>query len=137
MDAVEPHWSNLRPLVMVSGSQFPPKPALAFDLGKASPYYRQVKEVFETVRHLTDEQRAMAQFWDDNAFIMHVQGHAMFATKKATPGGHWMGITAIAARKARADLMQPAEAYMRTAIAVADRLLRGRGEQDRSHRRPP
>src|SRR2546427_97038 len=135
-----PHYlppASLRPLVMASGSQFPPKPALAFDLGKASPYYRQVKEVFETVRHLTDEQRAMAQFWDDNAFIMHVQGHAMFATKKATPGGHWMGITAIAARKARADLMQSAEAYMRTAIAVADAFISCWDEKYRSNRIRP
>ena len=137
MDAVEPHWGELRPFVMDSGSQIRPKPALPFDLGKASPYYRQVKEVLETGRHLTDEQRAIALFWDDNAFIMHVQGHAMFATKKASPGGHWMGITAIAARKARADLMRSAEAYARTTIAVADAFISCWDEKYRSNRIRP
>ena len=43
---------------------------------------------------LTDEQRGIAAFWDCNPYVMHVQGHTMFATKKVTPGGHWMGIVA-------------------------------------------
>jgi hypothetical protein len=120
MDAVEPHWGELRPFVMDSGSEYRPKPALAFDLSKSSPYYHQVKEVYETGKHLTHEQRAIAAFWDCNPYVMNVQGHTMFATKKVTPGGHWMGITAIAARKAGADLMRSAEAHARTAIALAD-----------------
>src|SRR5467141_3782932 len=31
MDAVEPHWGELRPFVMDSGNQYRPQPALAFD----------------------------------------------------------------------------------------------------------
>src|SRR6267143_6931820 len=109
MDAVEPHWGELRPFVMDSGGQYRPQPALAFDLTKASPYSRQLREVYETGKHLTSEQRAIASFWDCNPYVMHAQGHTMFATKKVTPGGHWMGITAIAARKTGAVLMRPAE----------------------------
>jgi PAP2 superfamily len=123
MDAVEPNWPRLRPFVMDSASQFRPKPPHRFDMIRGSPFFRQVSEVYETGKRLTDEQRAIAAFWDCNPYVMHVQGHTMFATKKITPGGHWMGITAIAARQAGADLMRSAEAYARTAIALADAFL--------------
>jgi hypothetical protein len=89
-------------------------------MAAGSPFFRQVQEVFDVGRRLTDEQRRILAFWDDNPYVMHVQGHTMFATKKATPGGHWMGIAGMAARKAGADLMRSAEAYARTAIALAD-----------------
>src|SRR2546427_3706122 len=69
MDAVEPHWGELRPFVMDSGSRFRPAPALAFSLTSRSPYYGQLTEVFETGRHLTEEQRAIASFWDCNPYV--------------------------------------------------------------------
>ena len=99
VDAVEPSWARLRPFVMDSAGQFRSRPPHPFDMARGSAFSRQTREVLEVGRNLTEEQRATALFWDDNPYVMHVQGHAMFATKKATPGGHWMGITAIAARK--------------------------------------
>jgi PAP2 superfamily. len=92
-----------------------------------------VKEVFETSNGLTDEQRAIASFWDCNPYVMHVQGHAMFATKKISPGGHWMGIVGIAARKTNADMMKSAEAYARTSIALADGFISAWSEKYRSN----
>ena len=104
MDAVEPNWPKLRPFVLDSASQFRPKPPLAFDMTEGSPFFLQVKEVYEAGKNLTDEQRAIAAFWDCNPYVMNVRGHAMFATKKITPGGHWMGIVRTAANKARSPL---------------------------------
>lgn len=120
MDAIEPNWGTLRPFVMDSGRQFRPVPPLPFSTARTSPFFRQVQEVYDVTRSLTDEQRAIAAFWDCNPFVMHVQGHTMFATKKISPGGHWMGIVAIATRQAGADLTKTAEAFARTAIALAD-----------------
>lgn len=120
MDAVEPNWGQLRPFVLDSSSQFRPAPPLPFQVTEGSPFFRQVKEVYETGRGLTQEQRAIAAFWDCNPYVMNVQGHAMFATKKISPGGHWMEIAALAARKSGADLVKSAETYARTAIALAD-----------------
>jgi hypothetical protein len=57
----------------------------------------------------------------------------MYATKKITPGGHWMGITAIASRKAGADLMTAAEAYARTSMALADGFISSWEEKFRSN----
>jgi len=133
MDAVEANWAVLRPFVMDSSSQFRPVPPPAYDTAQGSPFMGMVREVLETSKHLTDEQKAIAAFWDCNPYVMHVQGHAMFATKKITPGGHWMGIVAIASRNADADLMQSSEAYARTAIAMADAFIGTWDEKYRSN----
>ena len=133
MDAVEPNWMKLRPFVMDSSSQFRPKPPHRVDMTVDSPFYLQVKEVFETGKNLTEEQQAIAAFWDCNPYVMNVRGHAMFATKKITPGGHWMGIVAIAAQKVRASLMQSAEAYVRTSVALSDGFISAWDEKFRSN----
>lgn len=133
MDAVEPNWGMLRPFVMDSASQFRPAAPPAFDTTAGTPYRTMIQEVMETTSRLTDEQRAIAAFWDCNPYVMHVQGHAMFATKKISPGGHWMGIVAIASRDANADLMQSADAYALTALALADAFLGTWEEKYRSN----
>jgi PAP2 superfamily len=133
MDAVEPNWAKVRPFALDSASQFRPKPPHAFDTTPGSPFYRQVKEVYDVSKRLTPEQRALVAFWDDNPYVMHVRGHAMFATKKATPGGHWMGIAGIVAQKSGANLIQSAEAYARTAIALADGFISCWDEKFRSN----
>jgi hypothetical protein len=123
MDAVEPNWATIRPFVLDSASQFRADPPHPFSAAVQSPFVREAREVYETGKALTDEQRAIAAFWDCNPYVMHVQGHTMFATKKISPGGHWMGIVAIASRKAGADLVRSAEAYARTAIALSEGFL--------------
>ncbi len=133
MDAIEPNWARLRPFVLDSASEFRPAPPVAFDTAKPSPYMRQVREVYDVGRALTAEQKALTAFWDCNPYVMHVQGHSMFATKKITPGGHWMGIAYTAARSAHADAMQTAEAYARTAIALADGFISNWDEKFRSN----
>jgi len=132
MDAVEPNWMKVRPFVLDSASQFRPEPPYPYDTVKTSAFMRDAIEVYETGRKLTDEQRAIAAFWDCNPYVMHVQGHTMYATKKITPGGHWMGIVAIVARNANADAMRSAEAYARTAIAISDGFISVWDEKYRS-----
>ena len=133
MDAIEPNWRLVRPFVLDSASEFRPAPPIPFDTAKSSAYMQQVREVYDVGRELTAEQKALTAFWDCNPYVMHVQGHSMFATKKITPGGHWMGIAYIAARKANADVMQTAEAYTRTAIALADGFISNWDEKYRSN----
>jgi len=38
------------------------------------------------------EELAIAQFWDCNPFVVVNKSHFMFASKKITPGAHWIGI---------------------------------------------
>lgn len=119
--ALEPHWCDIRPLVLDTCTQFMPPPPPKFDVtNKNSPYYKELMEVKQMGDSLTDDQRHMADFFDDNPFKMNVQGHVMFATKKFSPPGHWMNIVGIAAQKAGADFNTTVAAYTQTAIALFD-----------------
>jgi len=106
MDGIEPHWKEIRTMVLDSSNQFAPKPPLAFDLTKGSPFQKQLWEVFEVINNLDENQIEIAKFWDCNPYVTHHRGHAMFATKKITPGGHWIGITAIATRQAKSSFVE-------------------------------
>ncbi len=123
MDGIEPHWNKIRPFVIDSATQFVPEPPTPFDMDEKSQFYTELIEVYETGNGLDDEQKEIASFWDCNPYVSHHRGHAMFATKKITPGGHWIGITAIASRKADLDLMQTVETYTRVSIALADAFI--------------
>jgi hypothetical protein len=120
MDAVEPHWNKIRPFVIDSVQQFRPVPAVTFGIDKKSQFYKEAVEVYDIGKGLTDEQREIASFWDCNPFVMNVRGHVMFATKKISPGGHWMNITAVACRKSNASPVLSAEAYARVALSLMD-----------------
>jgi hypothetical protein len=133
MDGIEPHWSSIRPLVIDSANQFVPKPPTPFSMDEGSPFYQEVMEVYETGVNLDEEQAEIASFWDCNPYVSHHQGHVMFATKKITPGGHWIGIAKIAAQKSEADLMKSLETYAFTAIALFDGFISCWDEKYRSN----
>ena len=129
---IEPHWKEIRPLVIESADQFVPKPPTAFDLDQKSQFYKETMEVYDVVNNADDEQKEIASFWDCNPYAINVVGHVMHATKKITPGGHWMSIAAIASRKVKADLIKSAEAYAMTSIALFDGFISCWDEKYRS-----
>ncbi|MGE0772177.1 MAG: vanadium-dependent haloperoxidase [Cyclobacteriaceae bacterium] len=132
MDAIEPHWNKIRTFVIDSAAQFKPIPPTEFSFEKSSPFFREAKEVYDVGKGLTDEQKEIASFWDCNPFVMNVKGHVMFATKKISPGGHWMNITRVACKKAEADPVRSADAYARVSIALADAFISCWDEKYRS-----
>ncbi|HEV7333863.1 MAG TPA: vanadium-dependent haloperoxidase [Flavisolibacter sp.] len=133
MAAVEPHWSRMRPVALDSAAECKPVPPPGFSVQKESEFYQQALEVYSIHKNMSAEQRAIALFWDCNPFFLNVQGHLNFATKKLSPGGHWMSIVGIAARKKGADLMTAAAAYVHTAIALYDGFISCWDEKYRSH----
>jgi len=120
MDGIEPHWNKIRPMVLDSARQFQPLPPTKFDLKKGSKFYKELMEVYEVVKNANEEQIEIASFWDCNPYVSHTVGHVMYATKKITPGGHWMGISRISTRKANLDMMASTEIYTMVAIALFD-----------------
>lgn len=120
MDAVEPYWNTIRPFVLDSASQFTLGESTPFSMEEGSPFYNEVMEVYETGVNLTEDQKEIASFWDCNPFVMHTVGHVMYATKKISPGGHWLGITRIANTKSKADMMKSLEAYTLVSLALND-----------------
>lgn len=132
MDAVEPHWNKIRTFVIDSASQFKPVSPTPFSIQKTSQFYKEATEVFEVVKNITDEQRAIARFWDCNPFAMNVRGHVMFATKKISPGGHWINITRTVCEKSKASMVQSAEAYTRVSLSLVDGFISCWDEKYRS-----
>ncbi|NUQ25965.1 MAG: vanadium-dependent haloperoxidase [Saprospiraceae bacterium] len=120
MDALEPHWNKIRTFAIDSAQQFRQAPPTPYSTDKNSQFMKETMEVYNAFRTDTAERTAIAKFWDCNPYVSHHAGHVMFATKKITPGGHWLNIVAIACRKADADIMTSAGAYALTAIAIAD-----------------
>jgi hypothetical protein len=119
--AVEPHWMEIRCMVLDSCSQCKPTRPPMYDLkNKNSRYYKALMEVKTVGDSLTQEEKDIADFWDDNPFKMNVVGHAMYATKKFSPPGHWMNIVGIAAKEANADFATTVAAYTETSIALFD-----------------
>ena len=123
MDGIEPHWQEIRTMVLDSSNQFPPKGPLVFDLKKGSPFQKQLNEVFELTNNLTQEQVDIAKFWDCNPYVTHHKGHSMFATKKITPGGHWIGITSVATRQAKSSFEDTVNAYANVSISLFDAFI--------------
>ena len=123
LDGSEPYWCIIKPFALDTCSQFRPMPPPAFSRDTTSSFYKLIKEVQVIGRNLTNEQKEIARYWDDNPFVMEHAGHMMFGNKKITPGGHWMGITAIACRNSNADAVKTAHAYALTSIALLDAFI--------------
>lgn len=123
MEGIEPHWREIRPMALDSAEQYPPIPPLNFDLSPKSEFYKQLQEVYEIGSNLNKDQKEIASFWDCNPYVSHHRGHAMFATKKITPGGHWMGISAIACRKAGSSFDETIETHAMVSISLFDAFI--------------
>ncbi len=123
MAAIEPNWMKLRPVLIDSASQFLPNPPSEFSKDKDSKFYNIAMEVYNTGLELSDEQKAVADFWDCNGFKMNVTGHVMFATKAMTPGGHWMGITGIVCSNQKADFAKTIFTYTGVSFAIMDSFI--------------
>ena len=108
MDGLEPHWGKIRPFVIDSASQFKPIPPPIFSMDENSSFFKELKEVYDISNQITEdgdesEEVLIARFWDCNPYVSVTRGHLMFATKKITPGAHWIGITKIACKAEKAD----------------------------------
>jgi hypothetical protein len=132
MKAVEPHWSRLRTFILDSAEQFKPKRPTPFSTDKANQFYKEALEVRDIGLKLSEEQKQIASFWDCNPFKMNVNGHVMYASKKISPGGHWMNITRLACQKTGAGVMQSLETYACLSITISDAFISCWDEKYRS-----
>lgn len=123
-EAVEPHWSEIRTMVMHDAKQYSVPPPPTFDVkNKDSKYYKEVIYIKNAVDSLNAEQAHIADFWDDNPGKLNVSGHVMFVTKKFSPPGHWLSIVGIGAKKVNADFNTTVCAYAKTSIALFDAFI--------------
>lgn len=133
MAAVEPHWGKMRPVVMERPEDYRPPVPMAFGTEKGHPFYQQAMQVYDHSKSMSHEDSVVALFWDCNPFHLTTQGHLNFATKKLSPGGHWMSIAGLACTQVNASLHQTTSAYLLTAIALYDGFISCWDEKYRSN----
>ncbi|MEC5164315.1 hypothetical protein RCH18_000031 [Flavobacterium sp. PL11] len=147
MDAVEPNWKVIRPLVMDSSSQFKPVAPYPFSTDKNSSFYKEAKEVYDLGNSITQELLAMenaksdkipeksaiASFWDCNPYATVIQGHMMFAKKKNTPDAHWINIAKIACKMTKTDFETTVYINTLTSIGIFESFISCWDEKFRSN----
>jgi PAP2 superfamily len=102
-----PGWGNNAPILNGSIVNSLPSAPLTFSKEAGSPFFNMVKEVYDVSQSLTDEQKAIANFWDDAPNGKYV-----------TVFGHWFSILKQALEKDQINLLTAANAYMRLGITL-------------------
>jgi PAP2 superfamily len=89
-------------------------------------------ETYLAVKNADKEQTDIANFWDCNPYKLNVTGHVMHATKKITPGGHWINIIGVAGKKSNAGFLQAVHSYAMVSIGLFDAFISCWDEKYRS-----
>ncbi|MDI9879069.1 vanadium-dependent haloperoxidase [Flectobacillus longus] len=137
MEAVEPNWKTIKPMVIDSAAQFKPVPPVAYSAEPSSEFYGLAKEVYEVGKSLSAEQRLIAAFWDCNPFAVNTSGHMSIGFKKMSPGGHWMNITSIACNKINLPFEKAIVLHSLVATTLMDAFISCWDEKYRSNRIRP
>ncbi len=137
LQAVEPNWKTVRPMMIDSCSQFKPLAPVSFGKDSSSDFFALAKEVHEISLNPAKGEQEIASFWDCNPFAVSTEGHMMIAFKKITPGGHWMNIAAIAAKKASLSFNQSMAVQTLVSLTLMDAFISSWDEKYRSNRIRP
>ena len=106
-----PKWGENRPFAMETGNGCPLPAPPAYSEEKGSDFYHEAFEVYETVKNLTPEQRAIARFWSDDPML------------SPTPPGHWIVIGLKILDEREASAAEHADLLARLGITLADAFI--------------
>jgi len=107
---LHPHWGENRTFVKKNDSL--PHPAfIPYDTMPGSPYYQEFVQVYEKDLELTQEEKEAAVWWGDDPDVTF------------TPPGHSYYIATLAVEQKNPSLIQCAEVYAKTGMAVADAFI--------------
>lgn len=106
-----PYWGNNRSFLPVSqlSNCLPPAP-IAFSIDMNSDFYKDALEVYNMRNQLSDEQKAIASFWEDGGGTY-------------TPPGHNINIATQLLREDASNLAFASEVYVRMGLACADAFI--------------
>ena len=104
-----PYWGNNKTIIKGSTYNAQPGPAAQYSTDPGSFFYKMVKEVYDSSFVLTDDQKAMANFWRD------VPG--------VSSPGHWLSILQQVIKQNETTLEKAALAYALTGAACNDALI--------------
>ena len=107
----EPYWGQIRPFVLRRWDECPIPDPPGYSIDSASALFSDARQVAETRRTLTPEQRAIAYYWADNA------------GESGTPVGHWISIASQMISERRLTAAQAARVMLSTSVAQADAFI--------------
>ncbi len=105
--ALQPYWGVTRPFLKKNIDIAPPPPN-EFSMDTNSIYYKEMMEVYTTVKGLTPEQRIIGLYWDDAPF------------KTQTPGGHSIKIYNQLMKENEFKISTSVESFLKVSMAVHD-----------------
>lgn len=106
-----PGWGRNRPFAMPDGTSCPLPPPPSYSEDPGSDFYAEAREVYDTGRALTPEQKAIARFWSDDAML------------SKTPPGHWIAIALQVLDEQKADQSRRAEVLALLGVGLADAFI--------------
>ena len=101
-----PYWGKNRTFSALNMTTNPVAPS-AFSFKETSEMFKLAKEVYDTNKALTAEQKAIASFWADGGSTL-------------TPPGHHFNIANIVLKKEKVKLDKVVETYAKVAMSVND-----------------
>lgn len=106
-----PAWGKNRTFAVPNGASCSLPPPPPYSEEPDSAFYREAKEVYDTGRNLTPEQRLIARFWSDDPML------------SSTPPGHWIALAVDLLDQEKAGHARCADVLARLGIALADSFI--------------
>lgn len=137
ISAIDPNWNKLRLFILDSVEEISVKPPIKYSNKRNSVFFKLMNEVYLSVKNKDSNKIKVANFWDCNPFKIIQIGHIEFATKKISPGGHWIGITGIACNQKQLPLLETIKIHCLVSLAIADAFIICWNEKYKSNRIRP
>jgi hypothetical protein len=103
-----PDWGKVRPFAMPTGASCGIDGPPEYSEDPASAFYLASKEVYDTGKSLTDEQKKIARFWSDDPML------------SPTPPGHWISIVLQIAQRDSLPVEKLTSTLALLGVALAD-----------------
>lgn len=117
---LSPYCGQVRTIVLTGAREFSVPPSIPFSTDKKSAFYKAAMEVITVSKNLTDEQKEIANFWNDNPVLTNYHGHFVYNSRQISPGGHWMNIAHRVLADHQASMVRSFEVYSTVAFALFD-----------------
>lgn len=117
--AIEPYWSQVRPLALRRADEVEPAPPVPFSVEPGSEFHEEARQTYDQSFVNTAEHKAIARFWTDNPGSFTPP----FGSPTGLPSGHWMLIAQQGLAARHADLPLAVETFALTGIALHDAFL--------------
>ncbi len=121
--ALEPYWHTVRPFTKVDPKTIEDPFTIPYSTAEGSEFYKLVKYVYDKSKNLTDEERLIATYWDDNPDITTFIGHVPMPRRRMSPPAHWMGIAMHTCITEGLALKQAAQVYAMVSVSMADAII--------------